>query len=84
MVGGAAYYAGKRAQRGQQEDYERDMRIAELEQQQMQQQQAAATPPDAGGDDTIAQLEKLGQLKQQGILTEEEFAAQKQKLLGLS
>jgi Short C-terminal domain len=85
MVGGAAYYAGKRAQRGQQEDYERDTRIAELEQQQMQQQATAAPPPSAGGgDDMIAQLEKLAQLRQQGVLTEEEFAAQKQKLLGAS
>jgi hypothetical protein len=32
----------------------------------------------------IAQLEKLGQLRDQGILTEEEFTAQKQKLLGAS
>jgi hypothetical protein len=81
MVGGAAYYAGKRAQRGQQEDYERDSRIAELE----QQQATAAPPPSAGGgDDMIAQLEKLAQLRQQGVLTEEEFAAQKQKLLGAS
>ena len=28
------------------------------------------------------QLQKLGDLKAQGILTEEEFAAQKAKLLG--
>jgi len=36
----------------------------------------------ASQDDVIAQLERLGQLKAQGILTEEEFAAQKAKLLG--
>lgn len=34
-------------------------------------------------DEVISQLEKLGQLKQQGILTEEEFAAKKAQLLGL-
>lgn len=40
-------------------------------------------PPAApAGDDTIAQLERLGALKAQGILTEEEFAAQKAKVLG--
>ncbi len=33
-------------------------------------------------DDVITQLERLGALKAQGILTEEEFAAQKAKLLG--
>ena len=31
-------------------------------------------------DDVIAQLQKLGELKEQGILTEEEFEAQKAKL----
>lgn len=40
-------------------------------------------PPTAPAeDDTLAQLERLGQLKAQGILTEEEFAAQKAKILG--
>ncbi len=32
-------------------------------------------------EDMIAQLERLGALKAQGLLTEEEFAAAKQKLL---
>jgi hypothetical protein len=41
---------------------------------------AAAT---AGGESSmIDQLKELGELKAQGILTEEEFAAQKAKLLG--
>ena len=31
---------------------------------------------------TIEQLKELGELKDQGILTEEEFAAQKAKILG--
>jgi hypothetical protein len=45
----------------------------------------AAPPPAAGapaGESTIDQLKELGELKSQGILTEEEFAAQKAKLLG--
>ena len=46
-----------------------------------QQAQAAPAAP-AGGGDTIAQLQQLAQLKEQGILTEEEFAAQKAKVLG--
>jgi hypothetical protein len=55
--------------------------------QEEQQQQAAAPPPAqaapaAGGSSTIEQLKELGELKAQGILTEEEFAAQKAKLLG--
>ena len=32
-------------------------------------------------DDMIDQLGKLGQLHEQGVLTDDEFAAQKQKLL---
>jgi len=33
-------------------------------------------------EDVITQIERLGALKAQGLLTEEEFAAQKAKLLG--
>ena len=40
-----------------------------------------AQPP-AAPEDPITQLERLGALKAQGVLTEEEFAAQKAKLLG--
>ena len=55
--------------------------------QQQQQQQYAPPPPaaapaaPAGGDDMIAKLQQLGELRDQGILTDEEFAAQKAKLL---
>jgi hypothetical protein len=42
---------------------------------------AAPAAPAAGGQSTIDQLKELGELKAQGILTEEEFAAQKAKLL---
>ena len=35
----------------------------------------------APGTDVLSQLERLGNLRTQGILTEEEFQAQKQKLL---
>jgi hypothetical protein len=80
MVGGAAYHMGKRAQRGRDEDDYRDARLDELE----AQPQAAA--PAAGGmsDDTVKQLQQLGQLKDQGILTQEEFDQQKRKLLAAS
>lgn len=43
----------------------------------------APAPPAAGGaGDTIAQLKELAALKEQGILTDEEFAAQKARILG--
>jgi hypothetical protein len=41
----------------------------------------AASAASAGTDDMIEQLRELGQLRDQGILTDEEFAAQKAKLL---
>ena len=49
-------------------------------------QQAYAAPPPAPAEDErdkqIAQLKELADLKAQGILTEEEFAAQKAQILG--
>jgi hypothetical protein len=51
-----------------------------------QEQAEAPAPPDVtpapAEDDTLAQLEKLGTLHDQGVLTDEEFAAQKAKILG--
>jgi Short C-terminal domain len=84
MVGGTAYYAGKRVQEGREEDAYRDAQIAELQAQQAAQQAAPAPAASGGGlsADTINQLKQLGELKEQGVLTEEEFEAQKQKLLG--
>jgi hypothetical protein len=44
---------------------------------------AAPQPaPSAGGGDVLEQLQKLGALRDAGIVTEEEFAAQKARLLG--
>jgi BMFP domain-containing protein YqiC len=81
MVGGAAYHVGKRTQQGRDDDAYRDARIDELEAQQTQQQMAAAPPPKADSNEVIAQIQKLGQLKDQGLITEAEFEVQKTKLL---
>ena len=48
--------------------------------QQPYQQPPAPPAPDAG-DDMLDKLQRLGELKASGVLTEEEFAAQKAKLL---
>lgn len=40
-----------------------------------------STPPVLGGDDFFAQVAKLATLHQQGVLTDEEFALAKQRLL---
>ena len=42
----------------------------------------AAPAPVAAAPDPIAQLTQLGQLHEQGVLTDAEFAAQKAKILG--
>ena len=56
-------------------------RWAAQDQQAYDQPQAAA--PAAPTDDTNAQLQELAQLRNQGILTEDEFAAKKKQLLGI-
>lgn len=42
----------------------------------------AAAPPAAAPADPIAQLKDLAALKEQGVLTDDEFAAQKARILG--
>jgi hypothetical protein len=49
---------------------------------QQDQQEAAAQQPAAGAtDDTLAQLRQLGELKSQGVLSEDEFEQQKRRIL---
>ena len=48
----------------------------------LQQYQEPAPAPAAAPADPIAQLKELGELHQSGVLTDEEFAAQKAKILG--
>ncbi len=81
IVGGTAYYAGKKVQEGREQDADTEQRLDDLEGQQAAPQ--APPPPPAGGmtDEKIEQLKKLSELKDQGVLTEEEFAEQKAKLL---
>lgn len=61
---------------------------ADQDQQQYDQQQAQAAPapvaaaPASPAADPIEQLKQLGELHASGVLTDEEFAAQKAKLLG--
>ena len=70
------------------QQYEAQQYEAQQQQAQMDAaaQQAAAPPPApapaAGGTDLVAELQKLGALRDQGILSDDEFAAAKAKLLG--
>jgi hypothetical protein len=76
VIAGTATSVSNRVSRRQ------GQRWAEQEERQ-QPQQAAPVPASAAAPagSTIEQLKELGELKAQGILTEEEFAAQKAKLL---
>jgi len=87
VVGGGAYMAGKktaqrRADQEQQDAYQ-DARLGDLEQQQAppQQSPAPAQAPSASSP-MIDQLNQLAALHQQGVLTDDEFAAAKAKLIG--
>jgi membrane protease subunit (stomatin/prohibitin family) len=54
---------------------------AKDEEQESQSQSQQSTAPVE--DDTYEQLEKLGELKDKGIITQAEFDAKKQQILGL-
>jgi hypothetical protein len=79
VIAGTATTVSNRVSRRQ------GQRWAQQEEQQapppQQQAPPAPAPEAAGGQSVIDQLKELGELKAQGILTEEEFAAQKAKLL---
>jgi transcription initiation factor TFIID subunit TAF12 len=79
VVAGTATAVSGRVQRRQAARY--DQEDQQQYQQQQQQQQYAQAPPPA--DDPNAQLQNLAQLHTQGVLTDEEFAAAKAKILGI-
>ncbi|HEU4319425.1 MAG TPA: SHOCT domain-containing protein [Acidimicrobiia bacterium] len=87
VVAGTATAVSNRVSRRQANRWETQAEADAYEQQQAAAAQAqyAAPPPAApapGESDQLAQLKELGELKAAGILTEEEFAAQKAKILG--
>ena len=88
-VGGGAYMAGKHNanRRAEQDQYQQDQddRISNLEAQQAPPAAAppaAAPAPAAAPSPMIDQLNQLAALHQQGVLSDDEFAAAKAKLLG--
>ena len=86
VVAGTATAVSGRVQRRQAEKFaQRDANIyAQREQayeQQVAPQAAPAPAPAPAGDDKLDQLQKLGDLKAQGILTDAEIEAQKAKIL---
>jgi hypothetical protein len=69
-IGGGAYVAGKRRQEAQQRELDA--------------QGQAQTAPASGAvsSDAMERLKQLGELHEQGVLSDEEFAEQKARLLG--
>jgi putative oligomerization/nucleic acid binding protein len=86
VVAGTATAVSNRVSRRQANRWaSQDQQSYEEQAYQQQQAYAAPPPPPAPADDMdtkIAQLKELGELKSQGVLSEEEFAAQKQRILG--
>jgi membrane protease subunit (stomatin/prohibitin family) len=70
VVGGGAYMAGKHTAN------------AQADQQAQQAQQAPVPAPRAAGPSMTDQLNQLADLRNQGVLSADEFAAAKAKLLG--
>ncbi|MFE7793613.1 SHOCT domain-containing protein [Streptomyces sp. NPDC057460] len=87
VVAGTASAVSGRVQQRQQQRWGAQEAAAQEEaaaQQQAVQQQtppSQAAPPAPPADDIIDRLERLAELKKQGILTDAEFEAQKAKIL---
>jgi Short C-terminal domain len=93
VIAGTASAVNGRVQRRQAERFaDRDAQIyasrAQAYEQSMASQNQQAPPPQyeqappPDRSETLDQLRQLGELKAQGILTEEEFAAEKARILG--
>jgi hypothetical protein len=88
MVGGAAYYAGRKVAQGENQNSTQEERLAMLEAQQAAQPQYAPPPaapplsPAASQQSMVDKLTDLKKLLDAGILTQSEFDVQKAKVLG--
>jgi hypothetical protein len=88
VAGGAAavgHHMGRKSAEAQAQEQAQNQEINDLQQQQYAPAPAAApapAPAAAGpSQETLERLKQLGQLHEQGILTDEEFAREKAKLL---
>ncbi|MFN8113268.1 MAG: SHOCT domain-containing protein [Solirubrobacterales bacterium] len=77
VVAGTATAVSNRVSRRQGERW-----AAQAPPQQQYAEPAPQAAPAAPAADPIAQLKELGELRDSGVLTDEEFAAQKAKILG--
>jgi hypothetical protein len=75
VAGTASAVAGGVSRRGA-------ARAESQQQQYAADQQQATAPPATTPDDGIAKIKELGEMRSQGLLTDEEFAAAKAQILG--
>jgi hypothetical protein len=80
-IGGGAYMVGKHHAEGQQQEAYQDQQIADLQSQQAAPVVAAPAPSAGISSEAMQKLQDLAKLHEQGILTDDEFAQQKQRLL---
>jgi hypothetical protein len=83
LVGGTAavaHHMGAKSQANQDQEYAQNAAISDMQ----QQAAAPAAPASSAGpsQEGLDKLKELAQLHDQGILTDEEFALQKAKILG--
>ena len=71
------------SQFSQQDIFNFQKMVSQVKEQFKQKQQSAAAPLQQPKDDVYTSIEKLSQLKDKGIITEEEFINKKTQLLGL-
>jgi len=85
VIGGVAYHAGKSRQQAAYQEDQQNQQIADLQAQQAQQQYQQAPPAPAAegpaGGGLTEQLTQLKGLLDSGVLTQDEFAAAKAKVL---
>ena len=95
-VGGVAYAAGSSVAKGRANEQAQNQQIAQMQAEMANQQPQQAPPPPPAYepppgppastsapsmDDKLAQLQRLSELKAEGVLTDEEVAIQKAKIL---
>jgi hypothetical protein len=82
VVAGTATAVSNRVSRRQAGRWAEQEQAQAYDQQAAYAQPASAPPPASTMDDKLDQLKQLGELKTQGVLTEQEFEAQKTRILG--
>ncbi len=81
MVGGMGYMAGKAGANRASQESSQEQRLAGLESQQAPPSAPPAAAAPAAGGSVVEQLKQLGELRDSGVLTPDEFEREKQKIL---